>query len=138
MDVLRLSSAPLPEDSNRVVRLSADDNVLEKADALADAALVILTVPGFADGRVFTQARLLRRRLNYEGAVLVEGDVLPDQVAFLAQVGVDAVRLPEGADPAVWERCKTWLSRSYQNHLHDRISDPVRSVWAARHGGEAS
>ena len=96
------------------VSLRIDEPVEALADCIGRLALVLLTVPAFRDGRVFTQARTLRERLGFTGEVRVAGAVLPDQAAFLDRCGVSALVLPADADPAVWHRANARMPTAYQ------------------------
>lgn len=77
--------------------------------------LVAVHFPVFTDGRGYTTARLLRGRCCYRGELRAFGDVLRDQVYFLARCGFDALSLrpdqsPEAALQALgdysWEPLK--------------------------------
>jgi uncharacterized protein (DUF934 family) len=57
-------------------------------------AVVALRFPLFKDGRVFSQARVVRTRMGYTGELRATGHFLIDQIAFLMRVGVDAFDLP--------------------------------------------
>lgn len=48
---------------------------------------VQLQFPSFADGRAFSQAFLLRRRLGFSGQIRAVGDVLIDQLAQMQRSG---------------------------------------------------
>ncbi|UJW82472.1 DUF934 domain-containing protein [Hydrogenophaga sp. SL48] len=48
---------------------------------------VVLQFPKFADGRAFSQAFLLRRRLGFTGEIRATGDVLIDQLAQMQRTG---------------------------------------------------
>jgi uncharacterized protein (DUF934 family) len=48
---------------------------------------VQLQFPSFADGRAFSQAFLLRRRLGFTGQIRAVGDVLIDQLAQMQRTG---------------------------------------------------
>ncbi|MHA7873725.1 MAG: DUF934 domain-containing protein, partial [Hyphococcus sp.] len=57
------------------------------ADIGADLSgfdVIILAFPAFGDGRAYSQARLLRERFSYAGEIRARGDVLRDQVLFMA------------------------------------------------------
>ena len=55
--------------------------------ALDGIHTVQLQFPGFADGRAFSQAFLLRRRLGFTGQIRAIGDVLIDQLAQMQRSG---------------------------------------------------
>jgi uncharacterized protein (DUF934 family) len=73
---------------------AAENGVLTLANDAdpRDAALdgihtVQLQFPGFADGRAFSQAFLLRRRLGFTGQIRATGDVLIDQLQQMQRSG---------------------------------------------------
>ncbi len=77
-------------------------------------AVVVLHWPKHRDGRGFSQARALRERLGYGGAIRATGHLLPDQCALLRRCGVTSVALPEGADPEEWLAALRRLPLAYQ------------------------
>jgi uncharacterized protein (DUF934 family) len=54
---------------------------------------VDLSFPKFTDGRAFSQAFLLRRRLGFKGEIRATGDVLVDQLAQMQRSGFDTAVL---------------------------------------------
>jgi uncharacterized protein (DUF934 family) len=56
-------------------------------------ALITLAFPKWTDGRAYTQARLLRARLGFQGEVRATGEVLVDMLPLLQRTGFDAVQL---------------------------------------------
>lgn len=80
------------------VRLGPDDSVEALTPDLPSLPLVALDSGGFVDGRCYSQARLLRERLGYEGEVRVLG-AHPEHLAFLERCGANAFELIEGFDP---------------------------------------
>ncbi len=80
------------------VRLQASDDVADLVDDLKHLNLIELEFADFADGRSFSQAWLLRERLNYEGELRATGAYMPDQAFYLARVGVNAFRPEKFAD----------------------------------------
>ncbi len=75
------------------VRLPNTVNVADLAADLPALALVALEFPKFTDGRAYSQARLLRERYGYRGEIRAVGDVLRDQLRFMARSGFDAFEL---------------------------------------------
>ena len=75
------------------VRLPNTVNVADVAADLPMLALVALEFPQFADGRAYSQARLLRERYGYPGEIRATGDVLRDQLFFMTRSGFDAFEL---------------------------------------------
>lgn len=65
------------------------------AAELSNFALVALEFPKFADGRAFSTARLLRERYGFKGELRAVGEVLRDQLLFMARCGFDAFAIAD-------------------------------------------
>jgi uncharacterized protein (DUF934 family) len=63
-----------------------------------------LQFPKFTDGRAYSQAFLLRRRLGFAGELRATGDVLIDQLVHMQRTGFDVAVLREGVDASAAER----------------------------------
>ncbi len=63
-----------------------------------------LHFPKFTDGRAYSQAFLLRRRLGFKGEIRATGDVLIDQLVAMARTGFDVAVLREGLDASAAQR----------------------------------
>ena len=61
--------------------------------ALESVERIDLNFPKFSDGRAFSQAFLLRRRLGFKGEIRATGDVLVDQLAQMERSGFDVAVL---------------------------------------------
>lgn len=72
--------------------------------SLAGIERVDLQFPKFTDGRAFSQAFLLRRRLGFTGEIRATGDVLVDQLPQMARSGFSSAVLRADQDLAVAER----------------------------------
>jgi len=74
----------------------------ERAEALQDDvnkfAVIAVDFPKFADGRGYSIAYHLRKRLNYAGELRAIGDVLRDQMFYMQRVGFDAFVPRAGKD----------------------------------------
>jgi uncharacterized protein (DUF934 family) len=64
-----------------------------RAEDLAGITLIELQFPKFTDGRAFSQAFLLRRRLGFQGDIRATGDVLADQLQQMARSGFSSAVL---------------------------------------------
>lgn len=71
------------------IRIMPGDNISELAEDLEHIDMVELYFPEFADGRLFSQAWLLRSRYRYQGELRANGHYIPDQAYYLSRVGVD-------------------------------------------------
>ena len=81
------------------------DNAADPRDiALIGIERVDLHFPKFTDGRAFSQAFLLSRRLGFKGDIRATGDVLVDQLAQMERSGFTEAVLREDQDPAIAER----------------------------------
>lgn len=63
-----------------------------------------LRFPKFNDGRAFSQAFLLRRRLGFKGEIRATGDVLIDQLVQMQRTGFSAAVLREDQNPQFAQR----------------------------------
>ena len=63
-----------------------------------------LQFPKFTDGRAYSQAFLLRRRLGVAGELRATGDVLIDQLVQMQRTGFDVAVLREGVDASAAQR----------------------------------
>ena len=71
-------------ESQRLVL--ANDTDPREAD-LTGIEVIELNFPKFSDGRAFSQAFLLRRRLGFSGQIRATGDVLIDQLVQMQRSG---------------------------------------------------
>ena len=73
--------------------LSLANDADPRAADLAGITRIELQFPKFTDGRAFSQAFLLRRRLGYQGDIRAKGDVLVDQLQQMARSGFSSAEL---------------------------------------------
>ena len=60
-----------------------------------------LHFPKFTDGRAFSQAFLLRRRLGFAGEIRATGDVQVDQIVQMQRTGFTSAVLSDGQDETI-------------------------------------
>ena len=84
-----------PSDAS-VVSLSNDAD--PRNLSLNGVKRIDLHFPKFTDGRAYSQAFLLRRRLNFQGEIRATGDVLIDQLVAMSRTGFDVAVLRDGLD----------------------------------------
>ena len=77
-------------------------------------SVIALDFPMFADGRSYTNARILRERYNYQGEIRAVGDVLQDQLFYMKRCGFNAFALREDKDIEVALKSLNDFSESYQ------------------------
>ncbi|MCB1437748.1 MAG: DUF934 domain-containing protein [Rhodobiaceae bacterium] len=97
------------------VLFPVDGEPEELAPYLGALALIVLPFEKFADGRAYSIARILRARVGYGGELRAEGDILPDQIAFMRQIGFDSFspRSDRYSEDA-WRRAATAMTLTYQ------------------------
>jgi len=85
------SADSIRAESQNFIELAndADPRVL----ALDGVARIDLNFPKFTDGRAYSQAFLLRRRLSFKGELRATGDVLIDQLQLMQRSGFDSAVL---------------------------------------------
>ncbi len=71
---------------------------------LSGVSRIDLVFPKFTDGRAYSQAFLLRRRLGFAGELRATGDVLIDQLVQMQRTGFDVAVLREGVDASAAQR----------------------------------
>ena len=88
--------------SERVITLANDVDPRElKLDGIER---IDLHFPKFTDGRAFSQAFLLRRRLGFTGEIRATGDVLIDQLLQMQRCGFDAAVLRSDQNQDIAQR----------------------------------
>lgn len=84
------------ESLTGVLQLSND--VDPRTLDLSGITRIDLQFPAFTDGRAYSQAFLLRRRLGFAGELRATGDVLIDQLLQMQRTGFDVAVLAEGVE----------------------------------------
>lgn len=98
--------------AQKVLELAND--VDPRSVDLAGVDRIDLQFPKFTDGRAYSQAFLLRRRLGFQGEIRATGDVLIDQLVQMARTGFDSAVLREGLDAAAAQRQFDRFAAFYQ------------------------
>jgi uncharacterized protein (DUF934 family) len=78
-----------------------------------------LYFPKFTDGRAYSQAFLLRRRLGFQGEIRATGDVLIDQLVSMSRTGFDVAVLRDGLDASAAQRQFDRFPAFYQGSAID-------------------
>jgi uncharacterized protein (DUF934 family) len=95
-----------------VIEISNDADA--SAVALQGVDRIELQFPKFTDGRAFSQAYLLRRRLGFTGDIRATGDVLVDQVLQMQRSGFSSAVLRADQSVAHAQRQLTQFASFYQ------------------------
>ncbi|WP_082717309.1 MULTISPECIES: DUF934 domain-containing protein [Burkholderia] len=131
---LRLLSASAHDDETRAAAAIAngdaalavanDEDLTPLAPRIARAARIDLHFPAFTDGRAYSQAYLLRKRLGFAGDLRATGDVLIDQLLQMERMGFSSAVLADDADIDAarrqLERFGGFYQRGVAAHAHTR------------------
>ncbi|BAN25104.1 DUF934 domain-containing protein [Caballeronia insecticola] len=105
------------EANEGAASLSNDDDPHTLKDRLTTLSRIDLHFPHFTDGRAYSQAYLLRRRLGFKGDLRATGDVLIDQLVQMERTGFSSAVLKEGLNAADAERQFARFAGFYQEDL---------------------
>lgn len=117
-------------DASQAIDALALDNtadVTQHADAVRATRRIALRFPKWTDGRAYSQARLLRSRLRYDGELVATGEVLVDMLPLLQRSGFDAVQLRADQDRTAAERALGFFDGHYQADLVSKLPLYARS-----------
>ncbi|MEX3972628.1 DUF934 domain-containing protein [Paraburkholderia caribensis] len=107
----------LADTVTHVVALDNDADPFAHSEAIARADRIELHFPSFTDGRAFSQAYLIRRRLGFSGDLRATGDVLADQLIQMERTGFSSAVLADGVDPADAQRQLDRFAAFYQGDV---------------------
>ena len=85
------------------IQLNSDESLDEITEDLRYFSLIQFNFLTFKDGRPFSIAKILRKRLNFKKEIRASGHILPDQYIFLIRCGFDTVEIEE-KNMDVWTR----------------------------------
>jgi len=84
-----------PISGSVTLQLLPDVELEDLRELIAQASLVLLELPTFTDGRVYSIAAALRQHYQYTGCLRVFGDVRQDQIDDLHRCGIDSFVLED-------------------------------------------
>jgi uncharacterized protein (DUF934 family) len=116
------------------VRLLNTDKVEALAPYISQIDLIVLTFPAFGDGRSYSLARGLRLD-GYRGELRAEGNLLPDQLQYMRQVGFDSFVVTDRFPLQSWQAAGQQMSLAYQRGLFRHSQET--EVWSTRQQGFA-
>ena len=97
-----------------------DADITQLAADLDRIALVVLDFPKWTDGRAYSQARLLRSRLKFQGAIRASGQVLVDMAQLLHRSGFDEALLRGDQSVEAAKRALAFFAEGYyQGDVHE-------------------
>jgi uncharacterized protein (DUF934 family) len=98
LKLIALSAYSTGDTSQNTLNVANDVDVTTLA--LQGVECIELNFPKFTDGRAYSQAYLLRRRLGFAGDLRATGDVLVDQVLQMQRSGFSSAVLRDGQNLA--------------------------------------
>ena len=90
------------------------DDVQLLAPYVEQLHLIAIDFPTYTDGRGYSHARLLRKRMNYVGELRAMGDVRADSILFMARAGIDTFDFAELPDTRLLTELTTRYQKNYQ------------------------
>lgn len=109
------------------VRLAPDDDPHILMPWLDHILLIEVSFPKYTDGRGYSQAQLLRRRLGYRGELRAVGHVLRDQILYMHRSGIDAYQTDRADLHHVLEALAEY------SDFYQPAADQRRSAFDRRH-----
>ena len=124
---LEKTDALLARNTPLGVRLSPDDDPLRLDGHLERLSLIEVEFPKYTDGRGYSTAQLLRRRLGYRGELRAVGHVLRDQLLYMHRSGFDAFETARAQITSFEEALREFSS------FYQPAADGAQHVFARRH-----
>ena len=121
------SGALLARNQQIGVRLSPADDPHDLTPFLDRISLIEIDFPKYTDGRGYSQAQLLRRRLGYAGELRAVGHVLRDQILYMNRSGFDAYQTSRADLPNVVQALEEYSA------FYQPAADGQTSVFSRRH-----
>ena len=101
---MKIITAPEHHTVESPAVLTLANDVDPRTLELSGVNRIDLVFPKFTDGRAYSQAFLLRRRLSFAGELRATGDVLIDQLVHMQRTGFDVAVLKDGVDASAAQR----------------------------------
>lgn len=109
--------------SNCGVWLASSEDVYALQEVINEIPVIACQFDAFADGRSFSQARILREHLEYKGHIRAIGNFIQDQFHYLLRCGFDEFSVEDSADIASLQESMKDFSDSYQAACD--VSEPL-------------
>ncbi|OQW89229.1 MAG: hypothetical protein BWK72_04580 [Rhodoferax ferrireducens] len=109
-----IAASPEGERATGLNVLQLSNNHDPATLVLAGVQRIELAFPKFTDGRAYSQAFLLRRRLGFTGDLRATGDVLVDQLQQMQRSGFSSAVLRADQDLATAQRQLDRFEAFYQ------------------------
>jgi uncharacterized protein (DUF934 family) len=103
--------------NTQALHIANDADPMALQADIAKATVIDLHFPKFTDGRAYSQAALIRKRLGFSGELRATGDVLVDQLQLMQRTGFSTAVLRDGQSMAAAERMLALFSDFYQGDV---------------------
>jgi uncharacterized protein (DUF934 family) len=114
MKLIAACTINTPANGQNVLTIANDADPQALSDRISAAQVVELHFPKFSDGRAFSQAVVLRRRLGFTGEIRATGDVLIDQLLQMQRTGFSSAVLRADQDLAHGQKLLQHFAGFYQ------------------------
>ena len=111
MNIITTQEHHVPESPTHI---TLGNDVDPRTLDLSGVTRIDLQFPKFTDGRAYSQAFLLRRRLRFAGELRATGDVLIDQLVQMQRTRFDVAVLKDGVDASAAQRQLDRFAGFYQ------------------------
>jgi uncharacterized protein (DUF934 family) len=108
--------------SENALQIANDVDVTTLQADIAQASTIELNFPKFTDGRAYSQAVQLRRRLGFKGDIRATGEVLIDQLVQMQRSGFSSAELRDDQEAVHGAKLLAQYSGYYQGD--DRVGTP--------------
>lgn len=109
-----------PAEVPVAIEFPNDADIAMLANDLPRIALIALDFPKWTDGRAYSQARLLRARYRFKGAIRARGEVLVDMLQLLHRTGFDEAQLRGDQGHEAGRRALAFFAQGfYQGDVHE-------------------
>ena len=118
------------------VQIPNDVNLMAEEFDPSGLELIVLEFPKFKDGRAYSQARILRERYGFAGDIRATGEVLRDQVLFMARCGITSFELSDEADTDGFQESLGEFDLYYQSAVNGTALWRQRLDAGSQQGGQ--
>ncbi len=103
------------------VWLDSDDDTYELGSDALDLPLIALNFPVFMDGRSYSSAAILRKRIGYKGELRAVGEILRDQLFYMKKCGINSFEISDSVKLEDALAAFSDFSNSYQSTIEDPL-----------------
>lgn len=106
--------------------IANDASLADISNDLNGFSVIVLDFPKFTDGRAYSQARILRDRFGYTGEIRARGEILRDQIYFMARCGIDAFEFSDAGKIQAEDALKEF------SFVYQPAADKAAPAWRLR------